>query len=179
MANDTAVLQWLQSRNEVQFTSITMQFAAANGVLPNLQFLRAQGCPHDINKICRLVVKSLRRTPPVMAWVRCCGGGDWSPQGMTDMLAKALLNTTPALARWLRAEGAQWPKDLAEVVTSDVDDLTPSTILWAVQQGCPFGRWTSQVCELLESSQACAARPQLPLCLPTPPQDLNSSCLFA
>ncbi|KAG5183678.1 hypothetical protein JKP88DRAFT_220095 [Tribonema minus] len=153
MANDAAVLQWLQSRNAVQFTSKTMLVAADGGaVLANLKWLRAQGCPHDIDKICQIVLDTPWTPPPVMAWVRSCGGGDWSPQGMTDMLAKALLNNTPALARWLRAEGAQWPKDLAEVVTSKADILISSNILWALQQGCPFGRWTTQVCGLLEKS---------------------------
>ncbi|KAG5179746.1 hypothetical protein JKP88DRAFT_325744 [Tribonema minus] len=120
-ADDAAVLQWLQSRHALEFTPITMQVAAANTVLPSLKWLRARGCPHDIHV---------------------------SARGMTDMLAKALSEVTPALARWLRAEGAQWPKDLAAAVRKSA--AQPLTVLWAVQQGCPFGWWTSRVCERLE-----------------------------
>eukprot|EP00611_Tribonema_gayanum_P024314 TRINITY_DN5338_c0_g4_i1.p2 TRINITY_DN5338_c0_g4~~TRINITY_DN5338_c0_g4_i1.p2 ORF type:complete len:155 (-),score=9.87 TRINITY_DN5338_c0_g4_i1:47-511(-) len=128
-----------------------MQVAASNAVLPNCKWLLAQGCPHDSNDICEEM--ALSGCPgPLMAWVRSCGGGDWTPQGMTGMLATALLHSTPVLVHWLRAAGAHWPEDLAEVVTIKVHELSPSTILWAVQQGCPFGRWTSQVCEWLDDN---------------------------
>eukprot|EP00611_Tribonema_gayanum_P030701 TRINITY_DN8612_c2_g1_i1.p1 TRINITY_DN8612_c2_g1~~TRINITY_DN8612_c2_g1_i1.p1 ORF type:complete len:538 (+),score=75.31 TRINITY_DN8612_c2_g1_i1:41-1654(+) len=143
-----AVLQWLQSWRALEFTPITMQVAAANTVLPSLKWLRARGCPHDIHVVFKTLLRSRHATPPIMAWARACGGGDWSARGMADMLVKALSEVTPALARWLRAEGAQWPKDLAAVVRKSA--ARPLTVLWAVQQGCPFGRWTSRVCERLE-----------------------------
>eukprot|EP00611_Tribonema_gayanum_P024310 TRINITY_DN5338_c0_g1_i1.p3 TRINITY_DN5338_c0_g1~~TRINITY_DN5338_c0_g1_i1.p3 ORF type:complete len:202 (-),score=36.48 TRINITY_DN5338_c0_g1_i1:141-746(-) len=152
-ADDTAVLRWLQSRRALAFTGITMQVAAANARLPILTWLRAQGCPHDMAQVCRQLLGSRRATPPAVAWCRSCGAGDWSPQGMRGMLTSALLNDTPALARCLRAEGAPWPEDLAELVATEIEDVRPQTILWAVQQGCPFGRWTTEVCELLEDNR--------------------------
>ncbi|KAG5185672.1 hypothetical protein JKP88DRAFT_244309 [Tribonema minus] len=145
-----------KSQHAAEFTSITMQVAAAagSGQLANLKWLRAHGCPHDISAVSQTLLHNNSATPPSAAWVRSCGGGDWSPHGMTLMLEAALLDATPTMARWLRAEGARWPEDLAEVVATDIKHLTPSTIVWAVQQGCPFGRWTSQVCDLLESTCA-------------------------
>ncbi|KAG5189777.1 hypothetical protein JKP88DRAFT_243275 [Tribonema minus] len=154
MAANPTVLQWLHSQHAAEFTSITMQEAASNAVLPSLKWLHQQGCAYDINQILQLVLVSVYVTPPAVAWVRSFGGGDWSPQGMTDMLATALLRSTPGLARWLRVEGAPWPQNLAQLVNRAGNYVKPLTILWAVQHGCPFGRWTTRVCERLESSSA-------------------------
>ncbi|KAG5175769.1 hypothetical protein JKP88DRAFT_337514, partial [Tribonema minus] len=147
--DDASVLRWLHARQPLEFTDITMQLAARGGGLPTLKWLRSQGCPHDMNDIARVLLKSRHgaATPPKLAWVRSCGGCDWSARGMTDMLVAALAHGTPALARWLRVEGARWPADLTEVVKTNVKRIKTCNLLWAVQQGCPFGRWTSEVCE--------------------------------
>eukprot|EP00611_Tribonema_gayanum_P030700 TRINITY_DN8612_c1_g1_i1.p1 TRINITY_DN8612_c1_g1~~TRINITY_DN8612_c1_g1_i1.p1 ORF type:complete len:551 (-),score=64.17 TRINITY_DN8612_c1_g1_i1:27-1505(-) len=147
-AYSVAVLQWLQSRHALEFTGMTMLMAASNAALPNMKWLRAQGCPHDINEVCIMLMR-VGGTEPLLDWVRSCGGGDWSPQGMARLLRSALSNDTPGLARWLRAEGARWPEDL---VTIEIEEVKPSMIMWAVQQGCPFGRWTTEVCDALVRS---------------------------
>ncbi|KAG5181913.1 hypothetical protein JKP88DRAFT_256015, partial [Tribonema minus] len=146
--SDATVLRWLHSRQPLQFTSITMKVAAARGGgLPTLKWLYAQGCPHDINEVCEGLMRCNLSgvAPPMLEWVRSCGGGDWSAQGMTSMLVEALAHMTPTLARWLRAEGAQWPADLSDVVVAKVDSVHPRNLLWAIQQGCPFGRWTFEL----------------------------------
>ncbi|KAG5179953.1 hypothetical protein JKP88DRAFT_349795 [Tribonema minus] len=150
-AYSVAVLQWLQSRHALEFTGMTMLMAASNAALPNMKWLQAQGCPHDINEVCIMLMR-VGGTEPLLDWVQSCGGGDWSPQGMARLLRSALSNDTPGLPRWLRAEGARWPEDLAEVVTTEIEEVKPSMILWAVQQGCPFGRWTTEVCDSLVRS---------------------------
>eukprot|EP00611_Tribonema_gayanum_P029817 TRINITY_DN80_c0_g1_i1.p1 TRINITY_DN80_c0_g1~~TRINITY_DN80_c0_g1_i1.p1 ORF type:complete len:551 (-),score=122.88 TRINITY_DN80_c0_g1_i1:142-1794(-) len=172
MSDDAAALRWLQSRQPLEFTGVTMQLAAQWGGLPTLKWLHAQECPHDINAVASILLKShfVVAMPPKMAWVRSCGGGDWSAQGMTDMLVEALAHSTPALAHWLRAEGARWPADLAEVVRTKVEVVRPRNLLWAVQQGCPFGRWSSEVCEVLSEHSAQAAAVKLAL------HDLGCPC---
>ncbi|KAG5175639.1 hypothetical protein JKP88DRAFT_347223 [Tribonema minus] len=173
MADDASVLRWLHARHPpLQFTRITMTLAAGCGGLPTMKWLRAQGCSHDINEVAKTLLQMRQgaATPPKMEWVRSCGGGDWSAQGMTDMLVEALTHSSPALARWLRAEGARWPTDLAEVVMTKPGPVEPRTLLWAVQQGCPFDLWTSEVCEVLSERSAEAAAVKLAL------HDLGCPC---
>ncbi|KAG5192397.1 hypothetical protein JKP88DRAFT_191066 [Tribonema minus] len=47
---------------------------------------------------------------------------------------------------WLRREGATWPQlsDVADAVGADLD---AAAVLWAAQQGCPWGDWTLDYCE--------------------------------
>eukprot|EP00611_Tribonema_gayanum_P007497 TRINITY_DN1688_c0_g2_i1.p1 TRINITY_DN1688_c0_g2~~TRINITY_DN1688_c0_g2_i1.p1 ORF type:complete len:567 (-),score=149.39 TRINITY_DN1688_c0_g2_i1:436-2070(-) len=150
--DDASVLAWLRAEHaNFNFTSITMEAAAGVGGVPVLAWLRAHGCPHDVNTICTALLRSTTATPLHMEWVRTCGGGDWSPRGMADMLVLALSCQTPSVARWLRQEGAPWPQDLAGIVLSE--SVNVHTVLWAVREGCPFGRWTSEVCAMLTTSQ--------------------------
>eukprot|EP00611_Tribonema_gayanum_P007498 TRINITY_DN1688_c0_g2_i2.p1 TRINITY_DN1688_c0_g2~~TRINITY_DN1688_c0_g2_i2.p1 ORF type:complete len:563 (-),score=137.60 TRINITY_DN1688_c0_g2_i2:94-1716(-) len=155
--NDASVLAWLRAEHaNFNFTSITMEAAAHMGGVRALEWLRAHGCPHDVHTICEALLRSRSATPPHMEWVRACGGGDWSPRGMADMLVMALLCGTTTLARWLRQEGAPWPQDLASIVLRGSAHL--HTVLWAVRQGCPFGRWTSEVCAVLTSQRNMAVK---------------------
>eukprot|EP00611_Tribonema_gayanum_P030752 TRINITY_DN8637_c0_g1_i1.p1 TRINITY_DN8637_c0_g1~~TRINITY_DN8637_c0_g1_i1.p1 ORF type:complete len:319 (+),score=41.58 TRINITY_DN8637_c0_g1_i1:762-1718(+) len=158
-ADDTAPLQWLQSQHAAEFTSITMQMAAANGRLANLKWLRAHGCPHDINAVCQTLWHNNSATPPSAAWVRSCGGGDWSPRGMTLMLEAALLDATPTMARWLRAEGAWWPEDLAVVVATDIKHLTPSPLCGRCSRAAPSGGGPCRYVTCSRARARVAARP--------------------
>ncbi|KAG5191617.1 hypothetical protein JKP88DRAFT_295546 [Tribonema minus] len=154
-----SVLAWLRSEQpNFNFTSITMEAAAYWGWMPALEWLRAHGCPHDINTICTALLHSAIATPPHMEWVRACNGGDWSPRGVADMLVTALMCGTPTLARWLRQQGAPWPKNLAGIVKVLGGSVKVHMVLWAVREGCPFGRWSSEVCAVLTSPQAMAAK---------------------
>ncbi|KAG5178662.1 hypothetical protein JKP88DRAFT_128718, partial [Tribonema minus] len=154
MHRDASALAWLQSElPNFTLTERTMHMAAFEGALATLEWLRAQGCPHNINTICDLMRCNDYMAPRHLEWMRSCSGGDWSPQGMTRMLVKSLEYSIDGGAKWLRREGAPWPDDLGDALNS-INKLNMHTILWAVQSGCPFGRWSSRLCATCRSENA-------------------------
>eukprot|EP00611_Tribonema_gayanum_P008908 TRINITY_DN185_c0_g1_i2.p1 TRINITY_DN185_c0_g1~~TRINITY_DN185_c0_g1_i2.p1 ORF type:complete len:554 (-),score=76.92 TRINITY_DN185_c0_g1_i2:125-1786(-) len=154
---DMRVVSWLLEETHFELSGITFQAAAARGHFALLKWLYERGCPHDMNEIC---VCSLQHGISIsvlqLQWVRTHGGGDWSPQGLSEMLGKALQFPTCYVAQWLRSEGAPWPADLPGVLRPLLRTRRPietiETILWALQQGCPWGDWTSEMCGLMAKS---------------------------
>eukprot|EP00611_Tribonema_gayanum_P007495 TRINITY_DN1688_c0_g1_i4.p1 TRINITY_DN1688_c0_g1~~TRINITY_DN1688_c0_g1_i4.p1 ORF type:complete len:547 (-),score=151.53 TRINITY_DN1688_c0_g1_i4:153-1793(-) len=150
MHRDARALAWLQSElPDFTLTERTVHVAAFEGALATLEWLRAQGCPYNIADICNVMLSCDDSVAPRhLEWLRSCGGGDWSPRGMTRMLVKSLEYSTDGAAKWLRRKGAPWPDDLAATVNPASN---MHTVLWAVQSGCPFGHWSSSVCARLRT----------------------------
>eukprot|EP00611_Tribonema_gayanum_P026566 TRINITY_DN635_c0_g3_i1.p1 TRINITY_DN635_c0_g3~~TRINITY_DN635_c0_g3_i1.p1 ORF type:complete len:433 (-),score=97.18 TRINITY_DN635_c0_g3_i1:57-1355(-) len=156
-----AVLQWLVGEGYT-FTACTMPYAAYHGRLAALQWLQQQGCPHSMGDVCAAALESTAATPRLMQWIRSCGGGDWSPDGLTEMLRKAMLyHGSSAVAEWLRGQGAAWPMDLFGMFWRNAP-LRPSAgmMAWAAAHGCSWGQWGTFECTLLTESSP-TARPLL------------------
>ncbi|KAG5177888.1 hypothetical protein JKP88DRAFT_202092 [Tribonema minus] len=147
------VLQWLHQEHALPFRSVTMSCAAEYGQLAALQWLHQAGCPHDINELCRLSLDDpmMNVTPPQMEWLRGIGGS-WSREQVTEALSSLVgYCGTEKRISWLRSEGAEW-LPLAHTARrySDLDcvdsELQVGAVLWAAQQGCPWGDWTPNCC---------------------------------
>ncbi|KAG5183522.1 hypothetical protein JKP88DRAFT_163956 [Tribonema minus] len=147
------VMQWLRHEQSLPFTPHTMTIAATFGHLTTLQWLHQVGCPHDIACICELSFQEgvARATPSQMEWLRSVGGS-WSCEMVTHALFGLFGHDTPTfnlkqMISWLRSEGATWPQ-LSEVADAvGADELDAAAVLWAAQQGCPWGDWTPDYCD--------------------------------
>ncbi|KAG5185624.1 hypothetical protein JKP88DRAFT_289118 [Tribonema minus] len=128
------VVQWLRAQSHA-FTAESANLAAAAGHLPLLRWLHAHGAK--------------------LAWLRQIGALDWStPAARATHLRHACEFADRApIVRWLLAEGAAWPADLAELVETHA--WSPETAQRAVMAGCPFGQsWTSITCDAILHSVA-------------------------
>ncbi|KAG5190901.1 hypothetical protein JKP88DRAFT_297365 [Tribonema minus] len=143
------MLRWLLAEGHA-FTPSTMAHAAFHGQLPMLKWLRQQGCPHDIHNLFECaVIKSRAATVRLAQWVRSCGGGDWTPDGLARSLRLAMIvHVNPAVAAWLRSEGALWPGGLLEVTHDATVGMSSVRMMeWALESGCGWGAWTSAHCD--------------------------------
>ncbi|KAG5181193.1 hypothetical protein JKP88DRAFT_263679 [Tribonema minus] len=146
------VLQWLHQEHALPFRSVTMSYAAKHGHLTALQWLYEAGCPHDINELCDVSLDNpmMKRAPPQMEWLRGIGGS-WSREQVTEALSSLVgYRGAEKLISWLRSEGAEWPS-LAQTLqggyaADDCDEGEVGAVLWAAQQGCPWGDWTPRCC---------------------------------
>eukprot|EP00611_Tribonema_gayanum_P027764 TRINITY_DN695_c0_g1_i3.p1 TRINITY_DN695_c0_g1~~TRINITY_DN695_c0_g1_i3.p1 ORF type:complete len:557 (-),score=137.17 TRINITY_DN695_c0_g1_i3:256-1926(-) len=147
------VVQWLRARSHA-FTAQSANLAASAGHLPLLRWLHAQGtevCPFNAASVIEKTITL--SVPPRIAqlmWLRQIGAMDWStPAARATHLrcACAVPYSTP-IVRWLLAEGAAWPADIAQRV--DSGEWRPKAAYHAVLAGCPFGHsWTSVTCDAI------------------------------
>eukprot|EP00611_Tribonema_gayanum_P026565 TRINITY_DN635_c0_g2_i3.p1 TRINITY_DN635_c0_g2~~TRINITY_DN635_c0_g2_i3.p1 ORF type:complete len:518 (-),score=152.20 TRINITY_DN635_c0_g2_i3:191-1744(-) len=147
-SGSTAVLEWLVGQG-YSFTAVTMPYAAFRGRLAALQWLQQRGCPHDMHEVCAAALESAAATPRLMQWIKACGGGDWSPKGLTEMLRTAMLrHRDPAVAEWLRGQGAAWPGSLLSLFWCK-ERVRPRAdmMVWAAAKGCSWGLWGSYECD--------------------------------
>ncbi|KAG5183524.1 hypothetical protein JKP88DRAFT_245163 [Tribonema minus] len=147
------VMQWLHHEQPLPVTPQTMSVAAANGRLAALQWLHQVGCPYDIAYICKLSFQEgvARATPSQMEWLRSVGGS-WSYEMVTAALYDLVgycTSTSKEMIGWLRSEGAPWPQLSELAVAVGAEDLNAAAVLWAAQQGCPWGDWTSECCDAM------------------------------
>ncbi|KAG5182148.1 hypothetical protein JKP88DRAFT_164996 [Tribonema minus] len=153
LAGRVEILQWLRQEQGLPFTHLTMPCAAARGRCAAVQWLHRAGCPHDVNDICEISLKySYCMTPLLnlqqMEWLRGMGGS-WSRDMVTAALAEMVgLQGAETIICWLRCEGAEWPT-LGDVLLSPLEheDFDVKALVWAAQQGCPWGEWTPTDCD--------------------------------
>eukprot|EP00611_Tribonema_gayanum_P016091 TRINITY_DN2806_c0_g3_i1.p1 TRINITY_DN2806_c0_g3~~TRINITY_DN2806_c0_g3_i1.p1 ORF type:complete len:545 (+),score=77.24 TRINITY_DN2806_c0_g3_i1:82-1716(+) len=146
------VLQWLSQQRELPFTPQTMTCAAKCGRLSALQWLCQAGCPYDIADLCSVSLDNafleLLVSPMQMEWLRSLGGS-WSRKMVTDALFNLVgCPSAQEMVVWLRSEGAEWPR-LADVGTLEYNIADAQAVLWAAQQGCPWGHWTPRCCAIV------------------------------
>eukprot|EP00611_Tribonema_gayanum_P019796 TRINITY_DN3497_c0_g1_i1.p1 TRINITY_DN3497_c0_g1~~TRINITY_DN3497_c0_g1_i1.p1 ORF type:complete len:459 (+),score=51.86 TRINITY_DN3497_c0_g1_i1:295-1671(+) len=148
------VLQWLRHEHALPFTPVTMPCAAENGHLTALQWLYQAGCQCDVDRVCQWSSHAISpsATPLQMEWLRSLGGS-WRREDVTTMLRRLMgsgeteLSSIKDMIAWLRCEGAEWPQ-LSEDIKRH-SDSSAELVVWATQQGCPWGDWTPECCALV------------------------------
>ncbi|KAG5189363.1 hypothetical protein JKP88DRAFT_302103 [Tribonema minus] len=147
-------LQWLRQEHALPFTPVTMPCAAENGHLTALQWLYQAGCQCDVDRVCQWSLRAISpsATPLQMEWLRSLGGS-WRREDGTTMLRRLMgsggteLSSIKDMIAWLRSEDAEWPQ-----LSEDIEchsDSSAELVVWATQQGCPWGDWTPECCALV------------------------------
>jgi hypothetical protein len=159
-SGDLATLQWLHEEQGAAFTAVTAEAAAYWGHLP--------AC--NMDALFTLTAQSRSASAEQLEWVRACGGGGGcSAGGMRQLLLAALLCNNRGVARWLRRAGAPWPDMTAVLAETQrgvlfdwkLDAATVATVLWALKEGCPFGKgWTHRYgqCEMVSGGRCSIER---------------------
>eukprot|EP00953_Heterococcus_sp_UTEX-ZZ885_P002326 1769-Heterococcus_DN1.PRE.1 len=144
---DLPLLQWLHT-NGCPMHAAAAAVAAAAGSVDKLNWLLANGCPHDWKVL--LVSAAKSGSTAVLEWIKSSGAADWSATGLAPALNAAAANSELVAAqqythtalreqheeqcscKWLRDEGANWPRLLmyGGIGWSD------SAIAWCRAQGC-------------------------------------------
>ncbi|KAG5190930.1 hypothetical protein JKP88DRAFT_251882 [Tribonema minus] len=156
------------------FSAYTMPFAAYHrdghlaALLQQCQWFQEQGCPHSMDDVCAAALSLESRsaaTLRLMQWISCCGGGDWTPDGSTEMLRNAMLYHQPERARQWRTPDSEWlavrsegaavseradPVDLIFPMSCRNVPLRPQAhagmMVWATAHGCPCSPWGQCQC---------------------------------
>ncbi|KAG5178475.1 hypothetical protein JKP88DRAFT_350334 [Tribonema minus] len=146
------MVQWLRAQSHA-FTAQSANLAAAFSHLPLLRWLHAQGtevCPFNADSVVENTMSTVPPRTAQLAWLRQTGVMDWStPAARATHLRHACSSAHRApIVRWLLAEGAARPDNIAQRVESG--EWCPMAAYRAVMAGCPFGQgWTSVTCNAI------------------------------
>eukprot|EP00611_Tribonema_gayanum_P020784 TRINITY_DN3871_c0_g1_i1.p1 TRINITY_DN3871_c0_g1~~TRINITY_DN3871_c0_g1_i1.p1 ORF type:complete len:593 (+),score=133.48 TRINITY_DN3871_c0_g1_i1:246-1781(+) len=158
---DLSTVQWLVEYSAYKISVRMMEIAAHQGHLPVLRWLRGEQLAYACNEdnVCSKIagIPGSRCTGHVLQYLRGCRGGGWSVTHLTGMLRSALMLNSRfeappnySIAEFVLREGAQWPVNLCELVHTPGVYSLAELVLWALRQGCPWGKWGSDECDMLE-----------------------------
>jgi hypothetical protein len=144
-------LQWLAAAG---FTYTSVRYtkrASSCGQYGALQYLIVvAGCPWPSVSVRRQAVISA--TGDVLEWLKQADAESWSLAELTKLMYTAGLHDNLSAAKWLRAQGAEWPWTFVIVHGAEPKQRSPfglHTMHWALASGCPWGRWGSSSCMTL------------------------------
>jgi hypothetical protein len=151
------LLEWLRPQQGIQITALTLAWAADFGQTAMCEHLLSTGCERDADACCYAAKNGRLET---LRWLRgsgcpwivsdvCDGAAQFGSTDILDyvveqgevleaeLLTKALnsagTNDQLQAAQWLRQRGAEWP----DVLGHDEDEQwSDAMIAWAREQGC-------------------------------------------
>eukprot|EP00611_Tribonema_gayanum_P002510 TRINITY_DN11875_c0_g1_i1.p1 TRINITY_DN11875_c0_g1~~TRINITY_DN11875_c0_g1_i1.p1 ORF type:complete len:540 (+),score=32.69 TRINITY_DN11875_c0_g1_i1:278-1897(+) len=136
----------------------TMLCAAHHHHVRALEWLMENNCPYEPRNVSVTAVFGPGNLEPGSAMQTLKFLRDrlvWNPVNSGWLLQIAIAFRPVHMAKILVALGAPWPEDLggfmrrADVTTSHP---TFTTVVWAIESGCPWGHWTSESCAALNCS---------------------------
>jgi hypothetical protein len=154
-AGAVSSLQWLATAgltfNKTGYTdraSRSSQFAA-------LQYLiEVAGCPWQNPITQRRAAAS--GDAAVLEWLRQADVELWNTTTLTQMFYEAAMTDNLTTAKWLRAQGAEWPPGFLYSRASELKQVTPCglrTMQWVLASGCPWWGWSGSTCVALCSQE--------------------------
>jgi hypothetical protein len=124
----------------VPWSTALCDMAARSCNLPLLQWLRASSCPWRVS--CVLGQASRGGSVLLLEWLHTVTE-PWPAIHKSKMLARAGWNNHLAAAKWLRAQGAEWPPKFAGH-SGDRGCWSLSTVQWAVASDSGWLDWRCQ-----------------------------------
>jgi hypothetical protein len=138
-------LQWLAAAGLLYNHTVYIDRASSSSQFVALRYLiEVAGCPWRNPVTQRRAAAS--GDAAVLQWLRQADVELWSTATLTQLFVEAALTDNLATAKWLRAQGAEWPQGFLFSRAPELRQITPfglRTMQWVLASGCPWGQWGS------------------------------------
>jgi hypothetical protein len=144
-AGAVASVRWLAAAGfaytDVKYTAR----ASASKQFEMLRYFIDASCPWD-----RLLARRQAAAcgdAAVLEWLRVTDQELWSTAVLTQLLLEAAVSDNLTTAKWLRAQGAEWPQSFLITRDAELQQAAGLRFMqWALANGCPWGAWNCRTC---------------------------------
>jgi hypothetical protein len=149
-------LQWLTVAGMTYTNAQYTDYAISCSQYGALRYLiEVANCPWQSQYARRRAAASGGRD--VLEWLQQADEEVWTAAIQSQLVYEAALTDNLDAAKWLRAQGAEWPSGLIVFHGVEYTQKRPfglRTMQWALASGCPMGPWYSTYCIIMCSQDS-------------------------